>query len=166
MEAFSWLLFAGALLVIPRLIAANNVVREYHFTWLDAFVTAALLFGPALLVASLSGAGMLVLLERLTERSGSRRLRALPHCVALAIFLAAWLNLLKGTLAINQIDSAWLERRFELPTGTALAALVFLIAPSGTARWVESSARLLRLRSLGCLALRWSKRCIEAQPAR
>ncbi len=61
---FAWLVFVGALLAAPNLLSAVNIVRATHFSWLDAFATCALPFGPAILLGSLVGSSMLVLLER------------------------------------------------------------------------------------------------------
>jgi glucan phosphoethanolaminetransferase (alkaline phosphatase superfamily) len=141
----AWLIFAGGLLIAPNLISVNNLVRLYHFAWLDVFATAALLFGPALLTTSLAGGTMLALLETVTARAKSQRVHLLPAFFPLALFLAGWLHLLRRTLIINRVELSLLERSFELPTAVAIAALLFGLFPSGIAQWVVSTTARLRL---------------------
>ena len=142
---FAWLVFVGALLVAPRLISVNNLVNLYHFTWLDVFATAALLFGPAIFIVAVAAATLLALLEVLTERSESQRLRLLSSFLTLALFLAGWLHLLRGTLKINQIEFAWLDRPFEIPCAVVIAGLLFVFIPARGARWVAGAAVRVRL---------------------
>lgn len=141
----AWLVFTGALLVAPRIIAVNNLVDQYHFAWLDVFATAALLFGPLLLITSLVGATMLAFLATRVERSRSERVRLLPSFVLLATFLAGWLHLLRGTLTINEFEFSWLERSFEIPVAVVTAGLLFMVIPAAVGRWVADTAARVRL---------------------
>lgn len=150
---FIWLVFTGALLIAPNLLPIANTVRANHFLWLDAFATAALLFGPAILLGSLLGAFLLALLEQAVQGRRSRWLRALPDALTFAIFLVAWLRLFRGTLKFNKIATAWVDRRFEIPLAILIAVLLFALVPTGLSRWVVSTGQRLRPVGWACTAI-------------
>lgn len=150
---FVWLVFTGALLIAPNLLPIANSVRANHFLWLDVFATAALLFGPAILLGSLIGALGLALLDQTVQRRSSRWLRALPDALTFAIFMVAWLRLFRGTLKFNKIATAWVDRRLEIPLAILIAVLLFALIPAKLSRWVVSTGQRLRPVSWSCTAI-------------
>lgn len=142
---FWWLVFIGALLAAPNLIPLANIVPHYHFTWLDAFATAAISYGPAIVLPALIAALPLGWLERRGERLKAPMLGLFPRALLFTLFLGAWLRLLRGLLKVYRIDILPVDYPFEVWGAPAVAAVFLAFSRTTITNWIDRTAWRVRV---------------------
>ena len=148
LQYFWWLVFITVVFVAPNLLSLTNLVQRYYFTWLDTFVTCALLFGPATIIVALAGSALLAQLEALAERCEMQELSAIPRALVFALFLTVWLRLLRELLKVNKIPLVPVETPFELWGAVLIAPALFALFPAKLSRWVDRTTARSRIASI------------------
>jgi arylsulfatase A-like enzyme len=142
---FWWLVFIGALLVAPNLIPLANIVPHYHFSWLDAFATAAISYGPAIVLLALLAALPLGWLETRGERLKAQMIGVFPRALIFILFLGAWLRLLRGLLRVYRIDILPVDYPFEIWVAPAIAAVFLAVSRTSVTNWLDRTAGRVRV---------------------
>lgn len=140
---FWWLVFIGALLVAPNLIPLANLVPYYHFSWLDAFATAAVSYGPPIVLLAGVAALPLGWLETRGERLKAQVISLFPRALIFTLFLGAWLRLLRGLLKIYRFDIP-VEYPFELWGAPVIAAVFLVFSRTSVTNWIDRTAGRVR----------------------
>ena len=148
---FVWLVFVGAAFVAPNLVPIANIVPYYHFSWLDAFATAAVSYGPPIVFFAFILTLLLALLERLGERWNSPWASMVPRALVFTLFLTSWLRLLRGMLKINKIDVVPIDRPWEVWASVVIAALLLAVSGRSIANWVDTMSGRIRAVAAGIL---------------